>query len=128
MNQLTSPRRKISRLGIMATFFVLLATGAFVLMSMKRPGVKTATAVKATTYYYTYVGAQTPTERKKGTNYINPQTSLGLCGGQTNECAVQVSVTSSTPPANISTLSISYDATTGRPVGGDDFEENYLKN
>lgn len=128
MNYSTSPSRRISRLGMMATLFVLLATGAFVLMSMTSSRVKAAPAAKATTYYYQYVGAQTPTERKKGANYINPQTSTWDCEGNTNECSVQVSVTSPTPPANISTLSITYDGTTGRPNGGSNFQANFLQN
>lgn len=79
------------------------------------------------TYYYTYVGAQTPTERAKGTNYTNPQISAYPCSGTGNECAVKVTVPGA-PPPDISTLSITYDATTGFPQVGGDLLQNFKKN
>lgn len=79
------------------------------------------------TYYYTYTGAQTPAARMNGANYTTPQTTSYACSGTRNECSVAVAI-SGTAPANLSTLDIDYNATTGFPEGGDDFVQNYLQN
>ncbi len=82
----------------------------------------------ATLYYYTYTGPdQSPAQRKLGTNYTNPQTSQVACDGSVNECAVEVSVSGGTPPANISGLSVTHDPTTGIPNGGSDLQQNFLE-
>ena len=79
----------------------------------------------AVDYYYTYNGPdQSATERSKGTNYTNPQTTPLGCDGQINECAVEVSVTG-TAPADISHLSVTYDPSSGFPTGGSDLVANF---
>ncbi len=113
---------KIAPFAAMAVGVVLaLATSAFT-------NAPKTTVSGAMLYYYTYSGTdQSQIERSKGTNYTNPQTSLSGCNGFTNECAVEVSVTG-TAPANISSLSVTHDPTTGFPDGGSDFQENFLQN
>lgn len=84
---------------------------------------------RAGTYWYTYTGpTQSVSDRSNPANYTNPSTSEPQCVGKSNECAVEVRNVSGTPPADISSLSITFDGTTGMPDGGSNFGLNAQKN
>ena len=85
-----------------------------------------------TIYYYTFVGAQTQSDREDGHNYTTPSLNpLSCASGSINECGVAVKIPSGmSAPANISGLTITYASGTGQtgfPNGGASLSANLVK-
>ncbi|TAN15977.1 MAG: hypothetical protein EPN37_08780 [Chitinophagaceae bacterium] len=81
----------------------------------------------AGTYWYTFTGSQTVSGRMDKTQYTSPSTTEPGCPQGLNECAVEVKNVTGTPPSDISSLSITFNSSTGMPDGGNNFETNAQK-
>lgn len=82
------------------------------------------------TYWYSYTGTtQSIQDRSNPENYTNPVAEEpNACEEGLNECAVQVKGVTGTAPDDISSLSITFNSTSGMPEGGANFQANATKN
>lgn len=105
---------------------VIIAVGA---LAFTTPH-KTAKPYDTANYWYEFTGNQNETARKINTNYSNPQMSSFSCPNETDECAVQVTVTldgQGNPPAHPDFTGASFEDGTGYPLVGGPIKDNMLK-